>query len=126
MFKISDKRIMDFVHTISANLISLISGIITAFIIPKFLNIEQYGYLKIFTFYITYVGILHFGFNDGIYVKFGDVDYNKLPQTKFRFLFKFLLIFQLIITIISIFLILLFINDFNRVLVYLFIAVNII
>lgn len=126
MFKISDKRITDFFHTISANLISLIAGIITAFIIPKFLNIEQYGYLKIFTFYITYVGILHFGFNDGIYVRFGNIDYDKLPQKKFRFLFRFLFVFQLLITMVFTVLVLLFINDFNRKLVYIFIIINMI
>lgn len=126
MFKILDKRIVDFAYTISANLISLISGIITAFVIPKFLNIEQYGYLKVFTFYITYVGILHLGFNDGIYVTFGNKDYDKIPKRKFRILFRFLVMFQLIITILSIILIVFFINDFNRRLIYIFIAINII
>lgn len=126
MFKISDKRIIDFFYTISGNLISLISGVITAFIIPKFLNIEQYGYLKIFTFYVSYVGIFHFGFNDGIYVNFGKLNYDELPKKKFRLFFRFLYTFQFIISILFLTYTLIFITDFSRKLIYVFISINII
>ena len=46
----------------------LILGFIQFFIIPKYLTVEDYGYLKLFMLFASYVGVLHLGFSDGVYV----------------------------------------------------------
>ena len=77
-----DKRLKDLMYAFSANFLNFLMGFVTGFIIPKFLGIDDYAYLKIFTFYVTYVGVAHLGFLDGIYIKYGAYDYKDLPKEK--------------------------------------------
>ena len=54
-----------------ANVINLIISLFTGFVLPKYLSIETYSSIKLFQLYITYIGILHLGFSDGMYLKYG-------------------------------------------------------
>ncbi|MBJ8111777.1 oligosaccharide flippase family protein [Bacillus cereus group sp. N6] len=97
-----------------------------ALLVPKVLEVEQYGYLRIFTLYLSFVGIAHFGFNDGIFVKYGKYSLDDLPKERFRTYFRFLLVFQIIIGILLSVLIFLFIKQVDRQIVYLFVSINLI
>ena len=89
---------MDFKKNIlrvfSANFINMLVGIITGLVIPIFLSVSEYASLKTFTFYLSYIGLLHFGFVDGQFLKYGgkeidDVNINELKgESKFFFIFQ--------------------------------------
>ena len=121
-----DKRLNDLMYAFSANFLNFLMGFVTGFIIPKFLGIDDYAYLKIFTFYVTYVGVAHLGFLDGIYIKYGAYDYKDLPKEKFRGYVKFLLIFQVIEAIILSILAFVIIGNENRKIIVLFTIFNMI
>ncbi|AWZ49458.1 hypothetical protein C3495_11820 [Clostridiaceae bacterium 14S0207] len=123
---IKDKKIRDFLYTMGANIITLITSLVMIFVVPKALSISEYGYFKIFTFYLGYIGIFHLGFNDGIYVNYGNYDYETLPREKFRAYFKFLTIFQVIVGALFCILSFVFVKDSERLTIYLFIGINII
>lgn len=89
----------DLLKVFSSNFINLVIGIITGFLVPVFLSLDQYAFLKTFTLYIGYVGILHFGFIDGIYIKYGGKFENEIDNQKLKGEHKFLIVFQLIVTI---------------------------
>lgn len=84
-----------------SNVLKLISSILIGFVIPKILGVTDYGYYKIFILYMTYVGLFHFGFIDGIYLKFGGVNYEDLNKKKFRSYFRFLMYFEMVIVFIG-------------------------
>ncbi len=54
-----------------SNVVNMFFGIITNLILPKHLSVESYAGIKTYQLYLAYVGILHFGFVDGIYLKYG-------------------------------------------------------
>ncbi len=54
-----------------SNLIKMAVTLTVAFIIPNFLSVEEYGYYKLFLLYTSYIGISHFGFCDGVFIKYG-------------------------------------------------------
>lgn len=83
-----------------SNILSILAGVFSGFILPKIMGVTDYGYYKIFTLYLTYVGLFHFGFIDGIYLIYAGKNYNNLDKNKFRYFSKFLLIFQSIILVI--------------------------
>ena len=91
-----------------ANFINLVVSFFTGFILPKYLSINTYSSIKLFQLYITYIGILHLGFSDGMYLRIGGEKINELDK---KFLFKefstfviFQSIIQIVLIIISIFL----------------------
>lgn len=121
-----DKRLRDLTYAFSANFLNFLMGFVTGFIIPKFLGIDDYAYLKVFTFYVTYVGVAHLGFLDGIYVKYGAYDYDDLPRKKFRGYVRFLIVFQVIEALALVLLAFLLIRNENRLNIVLFTIFNMI
>lgn len=84
-------------HVIFAQIISLMIGIVRTLILPFLLGITSYGYWQIYLLYLTYAGVFAFGFNDGIYLRYGKYEYNDLPREKFRSSIRVFIFTQLII-----------------------------
>lgn len=108
-----------------SNVIKLVSSILIGFIIPNILGVTNYGYYKVFTLYLTYIGLFHFGFIDGIYLKFGGVEYKDLNRQKFRSYFRFLLLFELVISLVGIVLVQVLING-DRAFIFTLLLINLI
>lgn len=82
-----------------SNMVLLVAGLATGFIVPMILNEFDYGMFKTFTLYANYITILQFGFVNGIFIIYGGQDYNNLDLKLFRFYTRFLLIAQGLITV---------------------------
>lgn len=55
----------------STNLIKVFSMLIASFLIPIYLSIEEYSVYKYYMLIVSYIGILHFGFCDGLFLEYG-------------------------------------------------------
>ncbi|WP_273729615.1 hypothetical protein [Leuconostoc mesenteroides] len=86
--------LMDFWAVGSSNLLSLLISIIIVLVVPKLIGVLDYGYWQIFTFYAGYVGILHFGLLDGIYLRYGGIYYSDLDKGKMYSQFCILMCFE--------------------------------
>ena len=118
------KFIKNIIVVLISNCFSIISGILIGFIIPKLLGVTEYGYYKTFTLYSSYIGVLHFGFIDGIYLKYAGKSYNDLNKEKFRTYTIFLFVLEFIITLILIVISFLFYST-NYFLIILFVGINV-
>lgn len=85
-----------------ANIINMFFTIILNFLLPKFLSINSYAAIKTFQLYITYVGIIHLGFVDGIYLKYGGTDMNNIDKNETVQILSTLRVFQILFAIILI------------------------
>ena len=83
-----------------ANIVSLAGSIATGFLLPKLFSLDDYGYFKIFSLYLTYTGILHFGFPDGFLLKNSGISYENLEKKDLRTISLFFIFFQLFISLI--------------------------
>ncbi|MEK4039045.1 hypothetical protein NYE44_24285 [Paenibacillus sp. FSL L8-0493] len=101
-------------YTISSNLITLIISTLGILVIPKLLGVEDYGYWQLYLFYASYVGFLHFGWTDGIYLRYGGDEYNELDKKLFFSQFVMLFSSQIFIGIFMCFFTSIFISDLNR------------
>lgn len=90
------------IYVFIANIINLIINLFTGFVLPKLLSIESYGNIKLFQLYITYIGILHFGFADGMYLKNGGKNIKEINNKEVLEEFKTFKLFQTIVTLIAI------------------------
>lgn len=107
-----------------SNIISIISGILVGFIIPKIMGVSEYGYYKTFTLYSSYIGLLHFGFVDGIYLKFAGKSFEELEKERFRTYTRFLFGIEFAVLLIVISISLFFLNT-NYFFLILLIGLNI-
>ncbi|WP_028273547.1 lipopolysaccharide biosynthesis protein [Atopococcus tabaci] len=73
----------NFSYTFVSNLITLVVSTLVTLIVPKLIGVEDYGYWQLYMFYSTYVGFFHFGWNDGIYLRYGGEEYESLDKPKF-------------------------------------------
>ena len=92
----------DLFLVILSNGVKLISNVLTVFVIPLIFSQQDYGFYKLFLLYVSYVGIFHFGFIDGIYLHYAGISYENLDKTTFRTFTKFLTTIEMIIAIIII------------------------
>jgi O-antigen/teichoic acid export membrane protein len=86
-----------------ANLFYLLVTAVLTFLLPRFMSVEGYGYYRLFVLYAGFVGLLHFGYLDGILIRWAS-EPDKLPQTEFRGALLYLLISQAAVAVVSIFL----------------------
>lgn len=93
------KTLKDIAKVVASNIISLVSGILVAFLLPKITTVSDFGYYKTFTLYVSYIGLLHFGFCDGVYLMYGGWNYEDLPLDVFRMYFKVLTVMETAVTI---------------------------
>lgn len=73
----------DFSYALLSNLVSLIVSVLMILVIPKLIGVREYGYWQLYLFYSSYVGFLHFGWIDGIYLRFGGKEYKDLDKSLF-------------------------------------------
>lgn len=100
----------------SANALQLISNLIIGFVVPVVMNIEEYANLKTYMLFISYVGLLHFGFPDGLFIKYGGKRINDVNKEELKGEHNFFVIFQLVVS--SIFFIISIIS--KNIIVFLF------
>lgn len=90
--------IQNFSYTLSSNIISLLISSLVIFVVPKLIGLEEYGYWQVYLFYSSYVGFLHFGWNDGIYLRYGGEQYRNLDKKLFFSQFWMLFLTQIILS----------------------------
>lgn len=87
------------IQVIFANILSLIISIGNGFVLPKYLSIETYANLKTFLMYTSYIGVLHFGYIDGVYIMYGGKKIEEINKVEFARQKSVLALFQLTITL---------------------------
>lgn len=122
MLNILNKKAIDFIknftYSLSSNLITFIISTLLVLIVPKLIGVEEYGYWQLYIFYSSYVGFLHFGWNDGIYLRYGGQQYSDLDKALFCTQFYMLFLFQALIGIVVYLLSSAFIDNDNRLFVF--------
>lgn len=81
-----------------ANIINLGFSLLSNFLLPKYLSVETYAQLKTFQLYATYAGLLHLGFVDGLYLKYGGKNIADCKPDTIETNLSTLRLFQLVIT----------------------------
>lgn len=84
---------------IISNFWVMLMGILITLIIPKYLGPTQYGFYQLYVFYASFLGLLLLGYCDGIYLKFGGVDYKGLDKKEFSQYFNFLAAYLIVLSL---------------------------
>ncbi len=84
------------------NILNLIFRLLLNFLMPKYLNVDVYADYKFYQLLVGYIGMLHFGFVDGVYIKFGGKDMKTISVDEIGQSLTSLLVMESIVTVIVI------------------------
>lgn len=99
----SKKRfIQNLSYSFVSNILSLLLSSVTVMIVPKLIGVAEYGYYQLYVFYASYTGFFHFGWCDGIYLKYAGIDYDDYDRGLMSSQFWYLTGFEFIISLILI------------------------
>ena len=82
-------------YSVIANLVSFMVGVMVVLLVPKLLGAEEYGYFQLFLFFISYVGFFHFGWADGIILRYAGERWERLNRPRFAGQTFFFLLFEI-------------------------------
>lgn len=97
--------IANFSYVIGSNLLTVLVSSIIVLVLPKIMGVEEYGYWQLYIFYLSYAGFVHLGWIDGIYLRYGGLDYGQLDRQKFFVQFLQLLVYLSVISLAALILI---------------------
>lgn len=86
-------------YTVAANFVTLFISVILNLFVPKLLGVREYSYWQLYVFYSSYVGFLHLGWIDGIYLKIGGEKYDELNKQELGSQYWYLTIFEFILAV---------------------------
>lgn len=96
-----DKLIKGIFLIFVANAINMIFSILTNLLLPKLLPVDAYADIKTFQLCLTYIGVLHFGFNDGMYLKYGGKDFYQIQSEDLKCNFSTIQFAQTVLLIVG-------------------------
>ena len=98
-----------------SNIFILSSQVLIGLALPKILSVNNFGLYRKFMLYATYISLLHFGFIDGILIKYGGKDIESINKLEFRTILRFFLFIEFTIGLTIILTSLLFLNGSYKV-----------
>jgi O-antigen/teichoic acid export membrane protein len=72
--------IRKFSYSLSANAISAVATTSLGLLVPAFLDVTQFGYWQLYIFYVGYAIYFHFGWADGMYLRYGGKTSNEMDR----------------------------------------------
>ena len=98
-------------YSFSANLISLLISVFMVVFVPKLLSVNDYGLWQLFLFYFSYLGFLHFGWEDGIYLRYAGKSFKELNPRSFAGQFYSIILLQFVLVLVVSFFGYMFVSD---------------
>ena len=115
---------MNIIFLLISQSIGLLLGIMKSIFLPMYLTVSNFGYWQIYLLYVGYLGVLSFGFNDGLLARYGRYNFNELPSSKIGNSIKLFMLINLALTTILILSVNLVVES-EKINVYIFIILNI-
>lgn len=110
-------------YTISSNLLSILTSAIVVLVIPRFIGVHEYGLWQIFIFYAGYVGILHLGWADGLFLRRGGQHIEDIDSASLKAESLFFIVFNVLVGLLLIIIGLYAYSEYKFILVMLGITV---
>ncbi len=79
--KIYTNFYLNVLYTMLSNIIPFAVSVLSILVIPKVTTLDSYGQWQYFLFCFSFVGCFHFGWLDGIYLRYVGEKYENLLST---------------------------------------------
>lgn len=89
--------------SVMSQAVSFFVSLVLNLVLPKFIDELQYSYWQMFLLYVSFVPLLHFGFLDGLMLRYSQYDYESLDKPLIRSQFKIFFIGEVLLSIVACF-----------------------
>lgn len=124
MKSVISSSISNLKYTMFSQLFVISTGIFRVLFIPVILCVNDYGYWQIYMLYAGFIGIFTYGFNDGIYLRYGQYSLKELPFELIKSSLVFYILSAFITAIIMFVVSSIIIEEQKRFFVSIFLIVN--
>ncbi len=93
------ETIKNIAYSFGANLVSLAISVFMVMFVPKYLSVNDYGVWQLFLFYFSYLGFLHLGWEDGIYLRYAGKKFDELDKKTFSGQFYGIVLLQILLAV---------------------------
>lgn len=97
--KFNKEFLLNLIRVGLSNLFILTSQVLVGLALPKIMSINDFGLYRKFMLYATYISLLHFGFTDGILIKYGGMKYSNINKPELRTIVHFFILFEFVLGI---------------------------
>ena len=73
-----------FAQVVLAQVVVLVASLVKALVIPKILSVDGFAFWQVYVLYSGFVGVFALGYSDGVYLRFGGCDWDRLPFRELR------------------------------------------
>ncbi len=115
----------NFSYSFLANVLSTLISAAVVILVPKLIGKADYGYYQLYVFYASYTGFFHFGWADGIYLKYGGIEYSRYDRPLMSSQFWYMAGFEAILSLLLSAGVLLFVKDADRAFILVLTAISI-
>ncbi|MGX7025493.1 MATE family efflux transporter [Vagococcus hydrophili] len=91
-------------YSLLSNIVITILSILIILVLPKLVSVTEYGYWQLYLLYVSYVGIFHLGWVDGIYLRYGGKSLSDINKSTLNNQIILFIFFETVLTIILLFL----------------------
>ena len=110
-------------YVLTSQFFTFALGVVRSLIIPIAFSKIDYSYWQLYLFYITYIGVLTLGYNDGFYLRYGKTI--QINEDKLKISSSIIFFFMATLIIVLLFLLILIFNiNSSRNFIYIFTILN--
>lgn len=89
--------------TLSVQVVSFLVSLVLNLLLPKFIDQYEYSFWQTFLLYVSFVPFFHFGFLDGIMLRYSHFDYDALNKPLMRSQVRIFLFAEILLALIVVF-----------------------
>lgn len=86
--------------SIVSNIIVLLTSSLSIIILPKFMTVGEFGLYQLYLLYFSYSGLLQLGWADGVFLKYGGMNYRDIDKREIKSHFVYSLIYSVLVSLI--------------------------
>lgn len=101
-------------YAVLSNGVIMLSSALISLFVPAFFSVSLYGYLQLYIFYTSYLGLFNIGWLEGIQLRIGGIHYEKINRVIYKSQYRVFRFYIVLASVVCSLLTLVFINDNMR------------
>lgn len=110
-------------YAILSNGVVMLSSALISLLVPAFCSVSLYGYLQLYLFYTSYLGLFNLGWLEGIYLRIGGISYDNMEASVYKVQYRMFRCYIVLASVVCCLLSILLVKDEMRLIMFLGVSI---